>query len=162
MQLPDLGVIETALSQRNRHRKALIRFLYDSYQVTQLLICINPAEFECIQDFCTDTASTRLLEINPDLSNLALTNHAKSLDLISAKSPKTALTRLLPQLRADIQGERARLTDAGFDSHYRIAERNDITDTEHALSQFLAAPEQTVRDLNLAANLFSNEDAHAL
>ena len=73
MQLPDLGGIETTLSQRNRHRAALIKFLYDSYQVTQLLICIDPAEFECIQDFCTDTASTRLLEINPDLSNLALT-----------------------------------------------------------------------------------------
>jgi len=43
MQLPDLGGIETTLSQRNRHRKALIRFLYDSYQVTQLLICIDPA-----------------------------------------------------------------------------------------------------------------------
>jgi hypothetical protein len=73
MQLPDLGGIETTLSQRNRHRAPLIKFLYDSYQVTQLLICIDPAEFECIQDFCADTASTRLLEINPDLSNLALT-----------------------------------------------------------------------------------------
>ena len=98
-----------------------------------MLIYIDPAEFEYIQDFYTDTASTRLLEINPDLSKLALTNHAKSLDLISAESPKTALTRLLPQLRAYIQGERARLTDAGFDSHYRIAERNDITDTKQAL-----------------------------
>ena len=82
--------------------------------------------------------------------------------MISAESPKTALTRLLPQLRANIQSERAWLTDAGFDSHYRIAERNDITDTEYAITHFLAAPEQTVRDLNLAANLFSNEDAHAL
>ena len=98
-----------------------------------MLIYIDPAEFKYIQDFCSDTASTCLLEINPDLSKLALTNHAKSLDLISAESPKTALTRLLPQLRADIQGERARLTDAGFDSHYRIAERNDITDTKQAL-----------------------------
>ena len=73
MQLLNFGSIETTLSQRNRHRKALIRFLHDSYQVTQLLICIDPAEFEYIQDFCADTASIRLLEINPDLSNLALT-----------------------------------------------------------------------------------------
>ncbi|MEO0358829.1 MAG: DUF5928 domain-containing protein, partial [Pseudomonadota bacterium] len=41
-ELPELGGIETTLPKRMRHRRALMRMLFDYYETDQLLICLDP------------------------------------------------------------------------------------------------------------------------
>ena len=160
--LPDLGGIEDSLSKRNRHRKALLRLVFDSTHANRMMICIDPEDIDLIKDFCAESPSTRLLQIDCELTDRYLTDHAIALDLIAAKSPQGAVRRLLPRLRAKILQDRAILELAGFDNHYRIADQADINDTADTLSRFLALPAHTLRADDLAEDLFSNEDAHVL
>ena len=160
--LPDLGGIQDSLSKRNRHRKALLRLVFDSTHANRLMICIDPEDIDLIKDFCVESPSTRLLQIDCELTDRYLTDHAIALDLIAAKSPQGAVRRLLPRLRAKILQDRAHLELAGFDNHYRIADQADINDTADTLSRFLALPAHTLRADELAEDLFSNEDAHVL
>ena len=102
------------------------------------------------------------MQIDCELTDRYLTDHAIALDLIAAKSPQGAVRRLLPRLRAKILQDRAILELAGFDNHYRIAEQAHINDTVATLDQFLALPPQTLRLEELAKDLFSNEDSDAL
>ncbi len=160
--LPDLGGIQASLSKRNRHRKALLRLVFDSNQCNRLMICIDPEDIDFIKDFCAESPSTRLLQIDCALNDRYLTEHAMSLGLITAHSPQGAIRRLLPNLRDKILLERTQLVQAGFDNHYRIAEQAHINDTVATLDQFLALPPQTLRLEELAKDLFSNEDSDAL
>ena len=160
--LPDLGGIEDSLSKRNRHRKALLRLVFDSTHANRMMICLDPEDIDLIKDFCAESPSTRLLQIDCELTDRYLTDHAIALDLIAAKSPQGAVRRLLPRLRAKILQDRAILELAGFDNHYRIADQADINDTADTLSRFLALPAHTLRADELAEDLFSNEDAHVL
>ncbi len=58
--LPDLGGIQSTLEKRTRHRRALVRMLFDYWQSDVLLICIDPANMELMQDFYNDKARVRL------------------------------------------------------------------------------------------------------
>ena len=67
--LPDLGGIQTTLEKRTRHRRALVRMLFDYWQTDVLLICIDPANTDLMQDFYNDKARVRLLEIACEFSD---------------------------------------------------------------------------------------------
>ena len=160
--LPNLGGIQASLSQRNRHRKALLRLVFDSNDDDRLLIYLDLAVIDFIKDFCAESPSARLLEIDCDLTDYYLTNHAIALGLITSQSSQAARRKLLPSLRDKILLDQAQLNEASFDTHYRIAEQGNINDTASVLAQFLALPEQGLCAEKLAKNLFSNEDADAL
>ena len=49
--LPDLGGIQTTLEKRTRHRRALVRMLFDYWQTDRLILCIDPANVDLMQDF---------------------------------------------------------------------------------------------------------------
>ena len=41
--LPDLGGIQTSLSKRTRHRRALVRLLFDYFESNRMIVCIDPS-----------------------------------------------------------------------------------------------------------------------
>ncbi len=52
--LPDLGGIQTTLEKRTRHRRALMRMLFDYYETDRLIVCMDPATLIC----CRISAAT--------------------------------------------------------------------------------------------------------
>ena len=52
--LPDLGGIQSSLSKRTRHRRALMRMLFDYYEADRLIVCMDPGNLDLLQDFCGD------------------------------------------------------------------------------------------------------------
>mgnify|MGYP000073362442 CR=1 FL=1 len=152
--LPDLGGIETSLAKRARHRRALLRLLYDACRSDRLLICIDPGSFELIEDFSTDRATTRVLEVDSRMSDDWLAGHARRIGLAGEHTPKARLEQLLPTLRGDIAAESARLRDAGLARLTVLREGADAAETARALAAFAGVPPETAARLAAAPDLF--------
>lgn len=149
-ELPDLGGIQSTMDKRHRHRRALVRMLFDYYETDQLVICIDPSNLDLLNDFAADRAKTRLLEIECRFSEAYLTGHARRVGLAGEKTPKETLERLLPTIRADMAHESDALRDASFDGHFRLRETDTIETNAAALAQFLGVtPEKAYEIANI-------------
>ena len=49
--VPHLGGIERTLEKRNRHRRALMRMLFDYHGTDRLMICLDPGNIALMQEF---------------------------------------------------------------------------------------------------------------
>ncbi|MBY6090733.1 DUF5928 domain-containing protein [Maritimibacter alkaliphilus] len=154
--LPDLGGIEANVAKRTRHRRALMRMLFDYYDSDRLVICMDPSAIDLMNDFCSDRAETRLLEMECQFTDEFLIGHAKRVGLASEQTPQEALRRLLPTLRNDIAFEADTIREAGFDHHYRLREIDGPEQHAEALMHFLAVPRQTAEDIAALDHLFSD------
>jgi len=152
--LPDMGGIQTTLEKRTRHRRALVRMLFDLWQTDRLVICIDPTNIDLIQDFYSDKSNVRLLHVDCAFSDDYLLGHARRVGLAADSTPQDVLDRLLPTIRYDIRFEADRLRDADFDSFHRI--REDVPPDENALplARFLGIPVETARDIAASDYLF--------
>ena len=101
--LPDLGGIQSTLEKRTRHRRALMRMLFDYWKSDRLIVCIDPANVELMQDFYNDKSTVRLLEIECDFTDDYLMGHARRVGLASDNSPQETVERLLPTIRYDVR-----------------------------------------------------------
>lgn len=154
--LPDLGGIQTTLAKRTRHRRALMRMLFDHFESNRLLICLDPANIDLIEDFYADRATTRLLEMECDFSDDYLIGHARRVGLAGQEASAEALVPLLRTVRYDISFESDRLRAAGFGNHLRLRERAPTEDNAEALAAFLTIPQDKARGLAELPHLFSD------
>ena len=154
--LPDLGGIQKTLGKRHRHRRALMRMLFDYYETDRLVICLDPSALELMQDFCADRAVTRILQIECSLSDDYLTGHAERIGLAGQKTASAALERLLPTIRNDIQHESDRIRDVGFDHHSLIRESDSNEQIAEQLMPFLALDHDAALTLARTEHLFSD------
>ena len=76
--MPDLGGIQTRLYKRTRHRRALMRMLFDYYDKDRLVVCMDPDNLDLLQDFFSDRSTTRLLEIDSEFSDDYLTGSCQT------------------------------------------------------------------------------------
>lgn len=152
--LPDLGGIQTTLDKRTRHRRALLRMLFDVWHTERLVICIDPANIELIQDFYADRSDVRLLEIDCEFSDDYLLGHARRVGLAGEHSPQAVIDRLLPTIRYDVKFESDRLRDAGFEPFERISQSSDADHNALPLSRFLGIPVATAREIVATDHLF--------
>lgn len=152
--LPDLGGIQTTLEKRTRHRRALVRMLFDYWQTDQLIICIDPANTDLMLDFYNDKAKVRLLEIQCDFSDDYLIGHARRVGLAGDRSPPEVIDRLLPTIRYDVRFESDRLRDAGFASLSRIRQTSTVDENTVPLAEFLDIPLEKAREIAATAYLF--------
>ncbi|UYV37607.1 beta-1,6-N-acetylglucosaminyltransferase [Rhodobacteraceae bacterium D3-12] len=137
-QLPDLGGIQSTMGKRHRHRRALMRMLFDYYDTDRLIICMDPSNLDLLHDFCADRSVTRLLEVDCNFSDDYLIGHAMRVGLAGEKTPKETLDRLLPTIRGDMTFESDQIRDADFENHYRIRELDAPEMNADALQNFLA------------------------
>ncbi|MFD3188716.1 DUF5928 domain-containing protein [Sedimentitalea sp. HM32M-2] len=141
--LPDLGGIQNSLQKRNRHRRALLRLLFDHFDTDRLVICLDPSSLELLQDFYSDKSLTRMLEIDCQFSDDYLAGHARRIGLTGDHTEPATLRRLLPTMRNDILYEVERIRDAGFPRHGRISESAPPERNADKLTEFLPiTPEQ--------------------
>lgn len=154
--LPDLGGIQTTLEKRTRHRRALVRMLFDYWQSDVLLVCIDPANTDLMQDFYNDKAKVRLLEIECEFSNDFLIGHAKRVGLAADRTPQEVLDRLLPTIRYDVRFESDRIRDAGFPGFYQLRQTATVDENTVPLAEFLDIPLEKARAIAATEHLFTD------
>jgi hypothetical protein len=152
--LPDLGGIETRLDKRMRHRRALVRMLFDHWQTDRLVVCVDPGSVELIQDFGNDRAHLRLLEIDCQFTDDYLVGHARRVGLAGPHTPVTAMDQLLPTIRYDVKFESDRLRDLDLAAHYRMRQGATVEENTAALAEFLDIPVETAREIAATDYLF--------
>lgn len=152
--LPDLGGIQSTLEKRMRHRRALVRMLFDFWQTDRLILCVDPGSTELIRDFYNDRARVRLLEIDCAFSDKFLAGHARRMGLASPNTPDSIMAQLLPTIRYDLRYESDRLRDMDLTGHHRMHEQGSIEENAAALAAFLDIPHQTARKIVATDLLF--------
>ena len=152
--LPDLGGIQTTLEKRTRHRRALVRMLFDYWQTDKLIVCIDPANTDLMQDFYNDKAKVRLLEISCEFSDDYLMGHARRVGLAGERTPVEVTQRLLPTIRYDVKFESDRIRDAGFPGFSRIRQLATVDENTVPLAEFLDIPLEKAREIAATEYLF--------
>ena len=154
--LPDLGGIETSLAKRNRHRRALVRMLFDYHRSDRLMICLDPAGADILRDFAADRATVRLLEIQCAFSDDYLIGHARRVGLVGAHTSGEILSRLLPTIRHDIRHESDVLHDANLPHFHVIRETAAPSENAVPLAAFLGIDAERARAIASMDYLFSD------
>lgn len=152
--LPDLGGIQSTLEKRTRHRRALVRLLFDYWDTRRLVICIDPANLDLLQDFYNDRADVHLLEVECDFTDDYLIGHARRVGLAAPNSPRETVERLLPTIRYDVTFERDRLRDADFPNFHRIRQSATVAQNTAPLTAFLGIPPDQAEDIVATRFLF--------
>ena len=152
--LPDLGGIQSTLEKRARHRRALVRMLFDYYKTDRLIFCIDPASVEMIRDFYNDKAKVRLLEIECDFTDDYLIGHARRVGLAGGATPQDTLNRLLPTIRYDVRFESERLREMDFSGFQVIRQSADADENAVSLAAFLDIPAEKAREIAATEYLF--------
>lgn len=154
--MPDLGGIERSLAKRTRHRRALMRLMFEHMGTDRLVVCLDPSNFDLLSDFYADRCTTKLLEIDCGLTDDYLAGHARRVGLASDETPDETMSALLPAIRNDIHAEVDRIRAARFPGYHRISE--DATPEENAapLASFLSISEDKARDIARTDHLFAD------
>ena len=152
--LPDLGGIQSTLEKRTRHRRALVRMLFDYWQTDRLVLCIDPANVELMQDFYNDKANVRLLEIECDFTDDYLIGHARRVGLAGDRTPQDTIDRLLPTIRYDVRFESDKIRDAGFANLLRVRQGATVDENTVPLAEFLDIPVDKAREIAATEYLF--------
>jgi len=154
--VPDLGGIQSTLEKRTRHRRALVRMLFDYWETDHLVLCIDPANVDLMRDFCSDRANVRLLEIDCEFSDDYLIGHARRVGLAGDRTPRETLDRLLPTIRYDVRFESDRIRDADFEGLFRLREAAPIAENTAALASFLDLPVERAQKIVLTDYLYAD------
>lgn len=152
--LPDLGGIETRLGKRARHRRAMMKMLFDVHDTDRLLICLDTARFDLIEDFYSDRSGTRLLYIDCDFSDDYLVGHARRVGLAGASTSDQTLRQILPTVRQDVALESDRIRDAQFDHFHRIRQSNSTEANARAIAGFLSIGHDRAEAIARTPHLF--------
>ncbi len=156
MKLPDLGGIQSTLDKRTRHRRALMRLLYDHYGSNRMVICLDPSNLDLLEDFFNDSSTTRLLEIECEFGDDYLLGHAMRVGLAGDMTPQDTINRLLPTVRQNFLFETDQIRDAEFPGHFRISERQTQEENVPQLAQFLDVVDDKARDILSIDYLFKD------
>ncbi|MGR3493625.1 MAG: DUF5928 domain-containing protein [Shimia sp.] len=154
--LPDLGGIQTTLSKRQRHRRALMRSLFDYYEADRLVVCMDPSNLEMMEDFEKDRSRTRILELDVVFTDEYLRGHAMRVGLAGDTTPVQAVDMLLPTLRSDLVAEVEAMRGAGFAEHFKMSERASSGENAKVLAAFLDIPMENASEIAETWNLFAD------
>ena len=155
-KLPDLGGIASSLPKRERHRRALVRLLFDEYDTQKMVLCVDPSALSLIDDFIADKAQTRILLIDAEMTDDYLRGHMRRIGLAGDGVPRAVVQGLLPAVRGDLLHEVERLRDAAAGQLQILSEGADQATNAQALARFLEIPDQIAHDLATTPFLFSD------
>ncbi|WP_113911478.1 DUF5928 domain-containing protein [Roseovarius dicentrarchi] len=136
--LPDLGGIQASLGKRTRHRRALMRMLFDYHDTDRMIVCMDPGNLDLLQDFYGDRSTTRLLEIQCDFTDDYLIGHARRVGLAGEQTSPETLERLLPTIRGETTYESDKIRDAEFEHHYIMRQGARPEENAVPISKFLS------------------------
>lgn len=154
--MPDLGGIQTSLGKRTRHRRSLMRMLFDYHDTNRLVVCMDPNNMDLLQDFFADRSTTRVLQVESLFTDDYLVGHAKRIGLVGDNTPRAAIDHLLPTVRADVAFESDQVRDADFAEYYRISEAASVEENTIPISRFLSITEDRAKEIAELGHLFTD------
>lgn len=154
--LPDLGGIQATLGKRTRHRRALMRMLFEYFDTDRLVLCMDPSNVDLLNDFYSDRSKTRILEIECQFSDDYLIGHARRVGLAGERTPQATLERLLPTIRNDLTHEADQIRDAGFSRYVRIHEGATREDNATKIAEFLSLQQDQALRIAQTEHLFAD------
>ncbi len=154
--LPDMGGVESTVGKRDRHRRAVIKLLFDQFETDRLAFCVDSSALPMIEDFYEYKTDTRVLLIETDFDRDYLRGHITRVGLAGGSPAPELVDRLLPTVRRDLEHEAERLHDMGFDQFYTISPKASAEDNAAALAKFLDVEPQTAHKLATINYLFSD------
>ena len=154
--LPNVGGIEKTIEKRGRHRRSFVRMLYEDMSTDRLLICLDPANIDVLDDFYGDRATVKTLEISCSYTNDYIRGHAIRSGIANENSSDDALARLVPTVRQDLAYESDRLRDRNFPHLYTISDKHSPEDNMMQISAFLDVSEDKARQIAETPYLFAD------
>ena len=154
--MPNLGGIEATLSKRTRHRRALMRMLFDYYDTDQLMICLDPSNLDLFKDFYSDRSETKLLEIDCHYTDEYLRGHAKRVGLAGEHTADETFRTLIPTIRNTFYRESELIRDQNFPEFHRVAERATSEENTKPLADFLGIEAAKAREIAETDYLFTD------
>ncbi|ABD54595.1 DUF5928 domain-containing protein [Jannaschia sp. CCS1] len=155
-RVPPLGGIERTLEKRNRHRRAMVRMLFDYYGTEQLVICLDPANLDLMRDFMSDRANARILELQCNFDDQYLVGHAHRVGLATDDTPGEVLQRMLPTLRHEFEDEQSEIREAEFKQHWRLREGRSTDENAAVLAEFFGIDHDRGKELAETQHLFAD------
>lgn len=156
VEMPFLGGVGASLAKRQRHRRALLRLLFEEYDRDQLVLCMDPSALNLISDFAKDKAETRFLFVETAFDDDYLRGHVRRIGLIDEATPSEVVDRLLPAVRADLEHEAERLRDAELENFFIIRADRSVERNMSAIRQFLDVSEEVAHKLVTTKDLFAD------
>ncbi len=154
--LPDLGGIQASLGKRTRHRRALMRMLFDYHDTDRMIVCMDPGNLDLLEDFCCDRSTTRLLEIQCVFTDEYLIGHAMRVGLAGEQTSNETLERLLPTIRGETTFESDKMRDADFEHHYIMRESDSDEDNAIPIMKFLSIGHDQALSIAHTDHLFAD------
>jgi hypothetical protein len=154
--LPDLGGIETSLDKRMRHRRAVLRMVFDARDTDRLILCVDPGSVEVIRDFAADRARVRLLDVDCRLDDAYLVGHAGRMGLIGPHTPAEVVAQLMPTVRQDLHFESERLRELDVAAFFRLRDTASAEERTAVLAEFLGLSTDLSRQIALTDTLFDD------
>ena len=154
--LPDMGGVASTVDKRERHRRALVKLMFEQFGSDRLVFCVDPSAVSLIADFDADRAQTRVLFVDSRFDDDYVRGHMGRVGLVSPDAPSDIVHRLLPIVRNDLQHEADRLREAGFRHLATISESAGPDRNAAALAAFLGVPEPQARALAETPHLFAD------
>lgn len=154
--LPDLGGLASTMAKRHRHRRALLRLLFEDTGSSRIVLCVDPARHELIADFCADRAQTRLLFVETELDDAYILGHMRRIGLSAPGMPAEVERRLIPVVRSDVQHEVEQVMEMELPHLQVIAAHQAIDRNTGALARFLDVSPDIAHDLANAPDLFAD------
>ena len=154
--LPALGGIEKTIGKRTRHRRALMRMLFDYYDTDRLIVCMDPGNIDLLNDFASDRSVTRILEVECQFTDEYLVGHAMRVGLAGERTSEDTLERLLPTIRNDMVFESDRIRDSQFEHYGRMRENATTEENAETLAAFLQIPSEKAAEIAGTHYLFSD------
>ena len=154
--IPHLGGLERTLEKRNRHRRALVRMLFDYYQTDRLMVCLDPNNIDLMRDFSADKTSAKILELQCDFDDDYLKGHAYRVGLAAPETSDELMEKMLPTLRYEFAYETVRIREAKFDNHFRVKQGKPELENAAVLQDFFAVGSETAEAIAQTPYLFDD------
>lgn len=155
-ELPDMGGIETTVEKRERHRRALVRMLFDQFESRRVALCLDPSALGLIQDFVEDKADTRVLLVESDFDDDYVRGHIARVGLAGQHSSAERVGKLIPAVRSDLEHETDRIRDLDLADFHTISPHKDTAQNAAALRRFLNVEPEVAQTLAETDHLFAD------
>ena len=131
-----------------------MRLLFDHFESDRMVICLDTANIELMEDFFSDRSMTRLLEIECTFNDDYLAGHARRIGLAGPETSDETMARLLPTIHHDMIYQRDAIRDAKFPHTFRMSDRASDDQNATALAGFLGVNIEVAQTLAQTPHLF--------
>lgn len=154
--LPEMGGVASSLSKRERHRRALVKLLFDQFETDRLVFCVDPSALSLISDFERDRAETRVLFVDSWFDDDYVRGHMGRIGLVGSNASADDVARLLPIMRSDLEHEADRLKEAGLGRLSIITDTASAHRNAAAIAAFLDLDPDEAQALAETPHLFTD------